>query len=90
MVGTSTYACHQLELVCNPGELGSAVAEFGLKFGDPAGQFLNQFALCLLEIPPFEVVVPEPSGTDGIVVLQDEAEEFAALAGVDVLIGLDS
>ena len=90
MVGTSTYACHQLELACNLGELESAVAEFGLKLGGPAGQFLNGFAPRLLEIPPLEVVVPEPSGTDRLVVLQDEAEEFAALARVDVLLGLDS
>ena len=91
MVGTSTYACHQLELVCNLGELESAaVAEFGLKFGDPAGQFLNGFALRLLEIPPLEVVVPKPSGTDGLVRLEDETEEFTSLARVDILFGLYS
>jgi hypothetical protein len=90
MVGTLTYACLQLELVCNLGELESAVAEFDLKFGGPARQFLNGFALRLLEIPPLEIVVPEPSGTGGLVVLQDEVEAFAALAQVNVLFGLDS
>jgi hypothetical protein len=72
------------------GKLETAVSEFVFEFEDPARQFLGRFSFGLLEVAPLQVVVPEPSGTDGLVRLEDETEEFTSLARVDILFGLYS
>jgi hypothetical protein len=74
VVETTTDAGHQFELVGELGKLETAVTEFVFEFGDPAREFLGRFSFGLLEVAPLQVVVPEPSGSNGLVCLEDETE----------------